>query len=437
MRRVLRRCLATAVLVAGAGAGFAGGDAAGQAKSPTKSAKGAEASREVTPQRRQQLQAEQRQLQRRLGELKQRLAAAEASHSEVADALSESEQAISTVNRRMRELAEARRQVERQISSLQDRGRATGARQTEQEAQLSRLLRAELGLSRQVAWQRWLAGDPPGSLGREQRYTDLAAQARARSIGDLRERREQLQQLEAESVAKQTELAAIAQEEKQARVQLLRQQDARKQTLARLSRQISGQRRTIVSLERDDQRLATLVEQLARLLAEQARRAEESRKAAAAAARRGAARGSEEAEPAAGAKTAALRGKLHLPVQGEIAARFGAVRRTEAGVNAPTWKGVFIRAPQGTDVRAVAAGRVVFADWLRGFGNLLIVDHGDGLLSVYGNNESLLRSVGEKIDADEVIAVVGNTGGNTESGLYFELRLEGRPIDPLKWAQAR
>jgi septal ring factor EnvC (AmiA/AmiB activator) len=106
-------------------------------------------------------------------------------------------------------------------------------------------------------------------------------------------------------------------------------------------------------------------------------------------------------------------------------------------VNAPTWKGVFIRAPLGAEVRAVAAGRVVFADWLRGFGNLLIADHGDGLLSVYGNNESLLRSVGERIDAEEVIAVVGNTGGNTESGLYFELRLEGRPIDPLKWAQAR
>jgi septal ring factor EnvC (AmiA/AmiB activator) len=113
------------------------------------------------------------------------------------------------------------------------------------------------------------------------------------------------------------------------------------------------------------------------------------------------------------------------------------VRKTEAGVNAPTWKGVFIRCPQGSEVRAVAAGRVVFADWLRGFGNLLIVDHGEGLLSVYGNNESLLRGVGDRIDADEVVAEVGNTGGNAESGLYFEIRFEGRPIDPLKWAQAR
>jgi septal ring factor EnvC (AmiA/AmiB activator) len=128
---------------------------------------------------------------------------------------------------------------------------------------------------------------------------------------------------------------------------------------------------------------------------------------------------------------------MHLPVKGEVIARFGTTRKTEAGVNAPTWKGVVIRAPQGTDVRAVAAGRVVFADWLRGFGNLLIVDHGDGLLSIYGNNESLLRSVGDRVESDEVIAAVGNTGGNTESGLYFELRFEGRPIDPLKWAQAR
>ena len=418
-------------------------DAAAQAKGASKSSKKSpEASSDDSAARRkQQALSEQRQLQQRLAAFKKQLADSEASHSEVADALAESERAISAANRRLRELADTRRQVERQIAGAQERGRGIGARQSEHAQQLAHLLRARLALGQQSPWQRWLAGDSPGSIDREVRYLDLAAKARARSIGDLRDKREELHQVEADSLAKQAELAGIAQEENQARAQLLRQQNARRQTLARLSRQISGQRQTIASLERDEQRLGVLMEELTRLLAEQARRAEQTRRATAPATQSGNARGgatsATEIDPPAGSKAAALRGRMRLPVQGEVVARFGAARKTEAGVNAPTWKGVFIRSPQGSEVRAVAAGRVVFADWLRGFGNLLIVDHGESLLTVYGNNESLLRSVGDRVDADAVIAEVGNTGGNAESGLYFEIRFEGRPIDPLKWAQAR
>jgi septal ring factor EnvC (AmiA/AmiB activator) len=124
-------------------------------------------------------------------------------------------------------------------------------------------------------------------------------------------------------------------------------------------------------------------------------------------------------------------------VNGEIVARFGSPRRTEAGVDAPAWKGLLIRAPQGTEVRAAAGGQVVFSDWLRGFGNLLIIDHGDGLLSVYGNNATLARSVGDRVSRADVIAEVGNTGGMTQPGLYFEVRYRGRAVDPLQWIAAR
>jgi septal ring factor EnvC (AmiA/AmiB activator) len=126
-----------------------------------------------------------------------------------------------------------------------------------------------------------------------------------------------------------------------------------------------------------------------------------------------------------------------MPVVGEVTGRFGAPRRVEGGGTAPTWKGIFIRAPAGTGVQAVADGQVVFADWLRGFGNLMVIDHGEGFLSVYGNNESLLRNVGDKVAVGSVIAAVGNTGGIEQAGLYFELRFQGRPFDPLKWVAAR
>jgi septal ring factor EnvC (AmiA/AmiB activator) len=94
---------------------------------------------------------------------------------------------------------------------------------------------------------------------------------------------------------------------------------------------------------------------------------------------------------------------------------------------------LFLRAAASQPVKAVAAGRVVFADWLRGFGNLLIIDHGKGYMSLYGNNESIFKLVGENVKGGEAISSVGNSGGNEESGLYFELRHEGNPFDPMKW----
>ncbi len=88
-------------------------------------------------------------------------------------------------------------------------------------------------------------------------------------------------------------------------------------------------------------------------------------------------------------------------------------------------------------MKAIASGEVVYADWLRGFGNLMILDHGAGFMSLYGNNEALLRQVGERLVAGDTIASVGNSGGNAESGLYFELRRNGRPFDPLPWVRLK
>nr|WP_229490748.1 peptidoglycan DD-metalloendopeptidase family protein [Pseudoduganella namucuonensis] len=126
----------------------------------------------------------------------------------------------------------------------------------------------------------------------------------------------------------------------------------------------------------------------------------------------------------------ALKGQLRPPVSGKLAARFGSKRG-----DGPSWKGVFIRTAEGAEIHAVAAGRVVFAQWLRGFGNLIIVDHGGQYMSIYGNNQSLLRRAGEAVKGGDVIAAAGNTGGNEESGLYFELRHKGKEFDPAGWVK--
>ena len=126
-----------------------------------------------------------------------------------------------------------------------------------------------------------------------------------------------------------------------------------------------------------------------------------------------------------------LKGKLRLPVIGELITKFG-TKRSNGG---PRWKGLFIKAKEGRAVKAIAKGEVVFADWLGGFGNLLILDHGDGYMSLYANNASLLRQVGEIAMAGDTIASVGNSGGNANSGLYFELRYKGKPFNPKPWVQ--
>ena len=129
---------------------------------------------------------------------------------------------------------------------------------------------------------------------------------------------------------------------------------------------------------------------------------------------------------------ASLRGLLRMPVRGDLTNRFGSKRG-----DGPPSRGIFIRAPEGTQVKAVAAGRVVFADWLRGFGNLIILDHGNEYMTIYGNNQALLKRPGDIIKAGDVIANAGNSGGNEQSGLYFEIRHQGRAFDPSSWVTIR
>ena len=409
--------------------------AAPQAGAQPASAARPGAAARPTPQRKQQLQDEQRRLQRQLVQLRQQVARAEASRAEAADALRESEAAISEANRRLRELGAERRQVQQEIDALASRSRAIGERRVEEEKGLGAVLRSQYVLARLSPLQRLLEGASPGDLQRELYYLDHLARSRSRALGELHSRGEELAELQAQSQAKQVELAALADDEQRDRAELLRQQAARSRTLERIARQLAGQQRSLQTLQRDEKRLASLLGEIDKLLAEQARRqprepapaGRPSRSAAAPAA----------VDLADDGALARLRGQMVLPVRGEVVARFGSPRQTEAQVDAPTWKGVLIRAAPGADVHAAAAGRVVFADWLRGFGNLLVIDHGEGVLSVYGNNESLLADVGARVGAGDPVATVGSSGGAAEAGLYFELRFKGRPIDPLRWAQAR
>jgi murein hydrolase activator len=399
----------------------------------------------ASEQRRGELQTEQQRLTRELSKLKRQLAASEVSHGDAADALAASEVAISAANRRLRELSEARALVEQQLDALRARRRQVAGHQNRAEQRLADIARRQHALSLDDPLIRFLAGEAPAERARESEYLAYLGRATAAAIGELQQRRTELEELEARSSVKRDELAKIAEEEKSQRAQLLSDQAQQKRTLDKLGRQIAQQRQSIAKVERDEQRLSALVRELARVMAEQTRRAAEREAQARrqAQAKPPAAKSAEPPpaasvpQPAPGSGFAQRRGMLPLPAHGVIAAHFGSPRKVEGGGTAPTWKGVFIRAPHGSEVRAVAPGQVVFADWLRGFGNLLVIDHGDDYMSIYGNNETLLRNIGDRVAVGDTVASVGATGGNAESGLYFELRFQGRPFDPLKWVAAR
>lgn len=420
---------------------------------PQKARKPQGPNQPASPQRQRELRGEQQDLKQQLGRLKRQLMASEASRSEAADALAASEAAISKTNRRLLELGDERAQLERQIEGLQQRGRSVTADQTRQQAQLAETLRQHYRLTLRDPLQAFLAGNNPADLARDAEYYGYLSRAASARIGELQQRQMELEELEEESKQKREELAKIAEDEASNKATLVAEQARRKQAMERLSKQIAAQRRSIDKLERDERRLAALIDQLSRVLAEQARR--DAEREAARRARESASKGDAtsrpapvpppgriaparpDAEPPPNSQFGQMRGRLPMPVAGEVTGHFGAPRKVEGAGTAPTWKGIFIRAPAGAGVRAVAVGQVVFADWLRGFGNLMVIDHGEGFLSVYGNNESLLRNVGDRVAVGDVVAAVGNTGGIEQTGLYFELRFQGRPFDPLRWVAAR
>lgn len=378
-------------------------------------------------------QAELNEVRSRIDALRQELAKSEGSRSSVADQLRETESAISTANRRLRELGDSRAETQAELAALESQQQRLAQQTGAQQAQLARLLRqqhhADLGGGGD-ALQALLAGRDPNQAARDWHFLTLLSQAKAALIRDLAAAAAEKRDLAEAARDKAVEIARIEARQQEERATLVAKNRERQAVLNKISGQIRAQRRQIDTLQRDEQRLGKLIDALAKLAARMPKRkpppptATRQRTPTAPAAQT-----AREADTSGTTGAfASLRGKLALPVKGALAGRFG-TPRPEGG----TWKGLFISAGEGAEVRAVAAGRVVFADWLRGFGNLLIIDHDDGFLSVYGNNQSLLRQPGDDTRSGEVVATVGNSGGNPESGLYFELRHRGQVFDPMKW----
>jgi septal ring factor EnvC (AmiA/AmiB activator) len=405
----------------------------------------------------QAAEAERTGLQRKLADLKRDIGLTEAAKSQAEEALAKSETAISQINRSLFELQQEQSQAQAKLTQLSEEQARLTRTIVLQQAQLGRLLRNQYVNGAEDRTKLLLSGDNPNRINRDLQYFGYVSKAQTALLTSLRENLKQVEENKHQAEEAKQELDDIEHETREQKTLLEKEKTQRASLLAQLSGKLASQRKQAGTIEKNDQRLASLVDKLSRLIEEQRRadaEKEQRRREQQAQARResrSADRGTKitrdddtapakslgrnELTPEANVQDqafprsfAALRGQLRLPVKGDLIAKFGSRRG-----DAPPSKGLFIRAEEGAEIKSVAGGRVAFADWLRGFGNLIIVDHGNQYMTIYGNNQAVLKHAGDVVKVGDVIATAGNSGGNEQSGLYFEMRFQGRAFDPLQW----
>lgn len=378
----------------------------------------------------------------RLASLKKQLDSSQEAHKDAADALKESEVAISEANKKLFDINQQQRQNKKTLAQLAADSASTNQSLALQQKLLSNQLYQQYIHGQQNYIQMILQSEHPDEIVRDVHYFSYIAKARAELIQKMQGNLSKIGKLNDETASALKVVAELRQKQIEERRSLERQKLTKSKVVQSLSQQIASQRDEIKKLSRDEKRLSQLVERLAKIIPPQPKRnrpsnnnpknnnqepADDLKKSNEVVANNNSLPSNE----FSGENFAALKGKLRLPVRGEVSNRFGASRE-DSGIS---WKGLFIRANEGAEVKSIASGRVVFADWLRGFGNLIIVDHGDGYMSLYGNNQAILKVVGDVVHGGDAIASVGNSGGNETNGLYYELRRQSKPFDPMSWSR--
>lgn len=357
----------------------------------------------------------------RIESLKKEVESAEETRHEASDALKKSELAISKMSRNLYELDQQQLDTKAELDKLDGQNQQTRGSISALQEQLSQLLYQQYLHGQQDPLVAMFNQQDASQVARQLHYYTYIAQARAEKIQSLKKNLTQLQHITQRTQEKNAELARIKEEQSNQKKLLLTEKENRKKVLSGIAKQIEGHKKEISRLQQDEKRLTQLIEKLAKITAKLEKRPTQPKI-------------SNSKTPDATLANSAfqqLKGKMRLPIAGELSNRFGTPREDGGS----SWKGLFIKAQSGQAVKAVASGRVVFADWLRGFGNLIIVDHDNSFMSLYGNNESLYKQAGDQVKAGDNIAAVGNSGGNPQSGLYFELRYQSKPFDPMTWVK--
>lgn len=316
---------------------------------------------------------------------------------------------LSDARRRIRALHDDEARVIARIAALQSEHEHLSEQLVQHREVLERQLLEAYVSGRQEYLRLLLNQEDPNRVDRLLVYFEYLNRARGERIREASERIQRLAEVENKLAEERQTLAAARQQQQQARANLEQVRTERGQLLAEVEAQVAEKGRELARLRDDESQLQQLLSGLREALADIP--------------------DAELTQYSFGER----RGALRWPVNGSIDARFGESR----GIGDSEWNGVLIHPTASLDVHAIAHGRIVFSDWLRGFGLMVIIDHGEGFMSLYGHNESLYYDVGAWVRPGDVVATAGAYGNTNRAGLYFEIRVGGQPEDPLVWLQDR
>lgn len=312
---------------------------------------------------------------------------------------------VGGVSKRIRKLNKKNNEMGRKLAKLQADYKKQSENLSGQKDILSQQVVAAYAMGRQEYLKLLLNQHDPAKVARTFIYYDYLNEARTEKIDQVTLRLQSLVSLkrkinlQLESISKNKKSLLVE------KLSLSKSRNVRETLLSEIQKRIKNRGSKLKGMQLDERQLLALVQELQNALSDIPTQLSSDIKK--------------------------QKGKMKLPVKGYVAKRFGSSR----GSGQSRWKGIFIKAKEGNNVRALSHGRVVFSDWFKGLGLLIIVDHGDGYMSLYGHNQSLFKDAGDWVDAGDVIAAVGNTGGNSDSGLYFEIRVNGKPQDPIAWCR--
>lgn len=350
--------------------------------------------------------------------------------------LQKDEAAVTALAKRLQGSQSKLKATRKQLEALAAQGRELTAQLKRQERLLAEQLDHAYRMGNSDYLKLLLNQQDPVAVGRALDYYGYFNQARLDAIAALKETQQRLAQNRRQTTQASDKLSSLVKEQQQDQSSLQQKQLQRESTVNEIKKSLVDDQQQLAKLRAAEQRMQRKIEEARkRLIAERKRK-----KAEAVARARAKAREQGRSEAAAEAQASAViaqgdhkglgkeRGRLPWPLQGPQIRRFGEHRSGEV-----TWKGILIGGSEGAPVSAIADGDVVFADWLEGFGNVLVIDHGSGYLSLYGNNSTLLKASGDTVRRGESVARVGNSGGQPQTGLYFEIRWQGKPVNPTSW----
>lgn len=408
----------------------------------------------VAADQRAQTKQEIAQAAKDIAELKKQLSKIQQEKSSAEQALKKTETEIGELEKQVDDLQQQEKKTEQELDLLDKQKKKLHSSRLDQQKLIAIQARAAYQAGQQEPLRLLLNQQQPEKFSRNLTYYQYIGKARQQQINQFNETIRQITNISAQITEQQNNLAEQRASllSKQESLKTLRKQ--RQQKVASLSQQQRKETQSLNTRQADQAALNKVLQTIEATLARQAqeaREAERKRQRLIAEQQRQQAEQllDKQPQPATGKQPqspmvstaithnggnfSTVRGKLPWPVNGRLIAHFGSAR----GDTRSKWDGVLISSQAGTQVRAIHPGRVVFADWLRGAGLLVIVDHGDGYLSLYGHNQSILSRPGDMVQTGQAISTVGNTGGQDQAALYFAIRQKGKPADPTQWCRTQ